>query len=395
MNDEQTRNPEFYDILANSLLRVLDEQIAVADVVNEFPEYADELRAELEAALFVQQIGAADVPQMGTAEVAALERRLRSEMQALSGGITDTGYNPTVAANTPARNVIPFPRLLLSRTAAAVIAVIVIFIGGSGGLITVSADAMPGDALYPVKRGWEGVQLAFGSLVGQGDAIREDQVETRLKEAQALSEQGVLTEDALNDLESALNDLVSKTSEAEYTALLPLMERVRQALATMELMGEHGAVRDSILLLAGPTYAPTPTVTPTATMTPTPTATATETPVPTETPVNAVAPVVESPTPSRTPRFEPTPSRTPTATTTSTAIPTVTIEPSATLTAIPLVIPVVTAAPATAVPSGGGIATQRGPVGPPTASPTWYPWTRATQDAIRATQTYEAGQPEE
>lgn len=400
MSDKQTVNPELVELLARGLDAVLDGQAAPDEVAAANPQYADELALELEAALLVSHMGATDAPQMGVSKVNALERRLRAEMRARSAVVADEMRPPVqaVAANRPTRRVIGFPVWTLSRAAAVLVAVLLIFGAGGGGLVIASSDALPGDVLYPVKRGWESVQLTFGTLTGQADAVRRDQVEARLDEALALAEHGTLTLDVMRDLETALESYVAHADTVEFSVLLPLMERIRAALGGSLVIEDADDLREGILALTGPTVTPSPTATPTATVTPTATFTesVTETPAFSPTPaatstLEAVMPPLDaSPTPSRTPRIPPTPSRTPTATTTGTLPPTSTMPPTATITPVPMVVPVVTAAPATDVPDDGG---SGGPihVAPsPGPSPTWYPWTRATQDALAITKTAEA-----
>ena len=71
----------------------------------------------------------------------------------------------------------PVRRRLVGLTAAAVAAV------GSVGMITTSATAVPGDVLYPVKRGVESVQLALHRGDTSRGEFQLDQARERLAEA--------------------------------------------------------------------------------------------------------------------------------------------------------------------------------------------------------------------
>lgn len=88
------------------------------------------------------------------------------------------------------------------RLSAVVIAAITI--AGMLGITTTSAQALPGDLLYPVKRGMESVQLALQrSDVGRG-AFELEQASERLQEAQSLaasssSRRGELMADSLSE----------------------------------------------------------------------------------------------------------------------------------------------------------------------------------------------------
>ncbi|MGB9013240.1 MAG: DUF5667 domain-containing protein [Aeromicrobium sp.] len=71
----------------------------------------------------------------------------------------------------------PVRRRLVGLTAAAVAAV------GSVGMITTSATAVPGDVLYPVKRGVESVQLALHRDESSRGVFQLNQARERLAEA--------------------------------------------------------------------------------------------------------------------------------------------------------------------------------------------------------------------
>lgn len=77
----------------------------------------------------------------------------------------------------PADRTHPVRRRLVGLTAAAVAAV------GSVGMITTSATAVPGDVLYPVKRGVESVQLALHRGETSRGEFQLDQARERLAEA--------------------------------------------------------------------------------------------------------------------------------------------------------------------------------------------------------------------
>ena len=70
------------------------------------------------------------------------------------------------------------------RLTAAATAFVVV--GGSFGLVAASAQSMPGDMLYPVKRGTERVELMLHEGAGEGRALL-DHAATRLAEVEALA----------------------------------------------------------------------------------------------------------------------------------------------------------------------------------------------------------------
>jgi Domain of unknown function (DUF5667) len=72
----------------------------------------------------------------------------------------------------------------------ALVASSVVLVGGSAGLAAAAQDALPGEALYPIKRGIERVQADVGtSQAGKGRELLE-QADNRLVEVQGLLEAG-------------------------------------------------------------------------------------------------------------------------------------------------------------------------------------------------------------
>ena len=78
-------------------------------------------------------------------------------------------------------------RRLVAVASAAVL------IGGTAGMATAAQDSLPGEALYPVKRGIEKAELGLSmSSAGRGHDLLE-QASDRLDEAQGLVDQGSAT----------------------------------------------------------------------------------------------------------------------------------------------------------------------------------------------------------
>jgi Domain of unknown function (DUF5667) len=103
----------------------------------------------------------------------------------------------------PRRRRAPAPLRLRRRLAAAATAFVVV--GGSFGLVAASAQSMPGDMLYPVKRATERAELMLREGAGEGRALL-DHAATRLDEVEALAAGG----------ESDSDDLIAKTL-ADFT----------------------------------------------------------------------------------------------------------------------------------------------------------------------------------
>jgi hypothetical protein len=89
---------------------------------------------------------------------------------------------PIVTAPPAARFV---PRRRLAIATACVVTML-----GLGGMTSASASSLPGDALYPVKRATEQVQLTFTRGLADRGAFQLELAERRLDEARELSARG-------------------------------------------------------------------------------------------------------------------------------------------------------------------------------------------------------------
>ncbi len=387
---EAITSPEFEDILAQCLDDVLRGQKSLADCLTAYPAYAADLNPALQIGLLTARLKS---PEMNSQSVDALEMHLRAQMR-------------------PARpQSISRLSMGISRLAASIAVIFILALSSGAGLVAASADDMPGDSLYAVKRLWETIVLAFAPLTGQPGDLWLRIANTRLDEANALSDQGKLNENALIDLYTAtyhasqygygegdasaviayfnrtylafMNRIKAPSgAEAVYQDMVDAVAPSRIQNGTITPLTSELPPRLSVTpvdVLSPTPIEPTTTAIFTATDTPSPTATATETPT-----------ITASPTPSvtRTPRIPATATRTPTFTPSPTLTPTFT--PSATLTWTPLPLPG-TRPPIT------GAATQVPPGFIPSSTPNIPPTpdgterVRATQQSVFLTQT--AGPP--
>ncbi len=72
------------------------------------------------------------------------------------------------------------------RLGVATLTSAAVLVGGGAGLASASASALPGDLLYPVKRGIEQVDLAVAGDLGQRGRAELDRARTRLTEVDGL-----------------------------------------------------------------------------------------------------------------------------------------------------------------------------------------------------------------
>ena len=169
-------NREFDEALQSCLDLIRGGRETIDSVVALYPEYADELRAQLEIATWLTSAGNSLNPRPGF--VSASRRRLVSRIQQES------------------RSPLPVPltwgerlgQLFSAQKLAPVGFVLVLMLGlfVSGTVVSASQKAIPGDTLYSVKLTLEQIALAT-SLDDKSDAELQIQfVENRLTEVQAL-----------------------------------------------------------------------------------------------------------------------------------------------------------------------------------------------------------------
>jgi hypothetical protein len=394
--NEPRLSSEFDNILAECLDAVLLGTQTIADCLGAYPDYADELKPALQIGLLTARLKS---PEMAADQVDALEMRLRAQSAQMT---TARPRNTTNVSRLP---------LGLSRLAAVVAVIFILALGSGAGLVAASADDLPGDALYGVKRLWEAIVLALVPFTGQPENLWLHIANSRLDEAISLSDQGRLTENALVDLYKSIYEVSHYHYEGgdaaamvEYfnRAFLAFTNRIKAPIGSEAVYKDvldavsparlQNGVVTPLTSEQPPSLSnvtvPLPTaIPPTAILsnTPAPTATASVTPTATNTPSPTTS---STPTNTPTPRIPATATRTPTFTPSPTDTPTLTPSPTMTWTPLPLpgYIPPITSAD-TPVPPG--IVRTNVPQNPPTLNATER--VRATQQSVYLTQT--AGPP--
>lgn len=132
-------------------LQALDQGADVESCLVRYPALADELRPILIAAVQARAAAVTKIPaevaQRGKARVLQAAAEMREEQNAAP-----------VLLFWRKKGFFGARFYRLALTTALVIAFL---LTGGTGLVNASSGALPGDKLYPVKRGWEGVQLVF------------------------------------------------------------------------------------------------------------------------------------------------------------------------------------------------------------------------------------------
>jgi hypothetical protein len=198
-------NKEFDEALQSCLDLIRGGRETIDSVVARYPEYGEELRAQLEIALWLSSVSAALDPRPGF--VAASRNRLVSRIQQES--------QPEVVA--PMSWGERLQNFLSIQKVAPVAFVFVLMLGlvVSGTVVSASQKSLPGDDLYSVKLTLEQIALAT-SLDEKNDAELQIQfVENRLTEVQAL-----IVEERYEEVAESIQvyeEQVSKTLETIQT----------------------------------------------------------------------------------------------------------------------------------------------------------------------------------
>jgi hypothetical protein len=137
-----------------------------------YPELASELRQTLETWQAAAALSAA-VPEVPAARIQRSRTRLLGRASQLRGTtrLRDFGLRG------------------LSRLALAALSVLMVVVLGWGGLATASAQALPGDTLYRVKRVDENLRLGLAGTSKRSD-LETEYAERRSEEVRALLELG-------------------------------------------------------------------------------------------------------------------------------------------------------------------------------------------------------------
>jgi hypothetical protein len=311
---------DFYAILDECVARLRQGESLEA-CLNDYPEQA----AELNPALAVSA-NLLELPRLEAApEIVA------QGFEAMMDAVVPQ-EQPSLLAGL----LVPFAELLsplkpqkvggLTIALRAAMLFLIMFAVSSVSVISASADSLPGDALYPVKRSWESTRLALTLAEPSRQALESKFAEQRREEVQALLSlgrpvvvefQGQLesTGDGLwlvEGLSLEINDdtVYSGAIIVGATVIVQAQVSPDGTLLALEIRGEKGEMPDSV----EPTKIPEPTRTPEPTREPEPTDKPTPTDEPTRRPTHEPTETMEKePTREKKPTAtrEPEPTRTP------------------------------------------------------------------------------------
>jgi hypothetical protein len=163
---------KLYDVL-EICLQELERGVSLENILARYPKLADELRPILKASITSRMRSIA----ISSPSPEAIRRGRAKLLQRAS--------EMREAKATPRRRVIPmFQRLALSLGLTAT------FLLSGNGLVGASANALPGENLYPVKRTWEDVRLLFVFDDSARNALESQFGNERLQEVSELITEG-------------------------------------------------------------------------------------------------------------------------------------------------------------------------------------------------------------
>jgi hypothetical protein len=204
------------EILDRCLTFIQSGKASIADCFKAYPEQAAFLEPLLLTALQARSGLSPDGPDQ--AYIAATKVRIINQLQALK-------RKPQYVKSKSIRK-----RSLLSRPALAILslALVLIMLASGMGVASASADALPGDALYSVKRGVEELRLLLTIHPTKDAELLVTFTTERLQEIEEL-----LNIDPSQDLGSALQEYENMLSRLLETAQ---EENVLEDLETIELI---------------------------------------------------------------------------------------------------------------------------------------------------------------
>lgn len=210
-----------------------------------------ELAAMLELALRLEQ-------RLPIALPAPRRARMQAELQA--------AFQARSAARPPARLAWFGGSRLLLRGLAVVTALIL----AAGSAVVASADSLPGQLLYPVKRAAEQARLSLALDLGTRTRLRLDFSEARMDELQQLADRGLAISpaqiEALADSHRALLDSARATGDpalldaarARTAAHHAALERLKPQLGQSAVRAIDETRRDLDAIEAGREPGPSP-----------------------------------------------------------------------------------------------------------------------------------------
>ncbi len=228
------------DALLEECLELVEQEGESLDsVVGRFPEAAEELKADLQAALWLRDQGKCLEARPGW--LAASQQRMIALIQSKDPESRLWRWGKT---------------LVWGRLAVQFILAILLFAMGfltANGLVHASQTWLPGDWTYPLKLGQEQLELSFATTPARRASLHIQFAQRRIMEAQALVFEG---RDA--QIPATVDNFEKQVGLAVWELQLTSDQNSEQALRLAASMGQMLSSQTSMLgLLAGFTPQPT------------------------------------------------------------------------------------------------------------------------------------------
>ncbi|MFN2299532.1 MAG: DUF5667 domain-containing protein [Anaerolineales bacterium] len=215
-------------LLDDVLSQMQQRKTAAEDSLQAYPEAVEELRPLLETAEQAAGLlrSAGPSPEFLRASETRLLRKIRT----------------AVRQDSRPRRTAPFAALWQRVPATAVVFVLAValVLGSGWGVSTASAQALPGDALFPVKLGLEQVELAVTTSEAGDVALLAKFADRRMEEIQELVQQERFADleagfgeygKALDRLDAGAAGLTNGERSAQLTDIQARLERHADILA--------------------------------------------------------------------------------------------------------------------------------------------------------------------
>ena len=233
------RDPQKIEQVLQTCLSLIESgQATVETALARYPEFADQLRPELEIAIWLSAQREQLDPRPGW--VVASKRRIlaryQEELNAAPVPAGWLGWNP-----------LSFPWLnkTIVQVAFAFVLLFTLFVGGNG-VVMASQGALPGDSLYPIKTALEKVNLAM-SL----DKTKEAQLNLEYTQRRMVEFNRLLIEGRSADIPQALDNMqnqVNQTIQSLDTAAVQDAPQTKALAASFEsLLADQNEVLDSLI----------------------------------------------------------------------------------------------------------------------------------------------------
>ena len=225
--------------LPNDLSAILDDCLnrlpteGIEACLRHYPAQAAELRPLLTMALQVR--ASQQAASMAVATRARIRQRVLTGAAAAERPASPFGFLARLRLNS-----------VFSRMALASLLLLVMVVGS----VAASAYASPGDLLYPVKRGAEGLRLGFAADDNARANLHLQFADNRLNEIERAAQKGNQVEgDLLANLDQNVSTAATLIEQSQLAALTPRLltvaDREQQVLA---------AVKDKVAAGAKATY---------------------------------------------------------------------------------------------------------------------------------------------